>query len=107
MKRRLLVAALLAAAGLLVAAGGFVAGRASVDRPAAPVRHGSFVDGYRSGREDAFSGYDGGWGYGEPYIVTLRKGPPGITYQFARRWPMLPGVEFRSCGRSFCTHKIR
>ncbi|MDQ1512689.1 MAG: hypothetical protein QOC59_531, partial [Microbacteriaceae bacterium] len=59
----------------------------------------SFGAGYRAGREAAFSGFDGGWSLGAPYIVTLRRGGSGITYIFARRTPMMPGVEYRLCGR--------
>jgi hypothetical protein len=66
---------------------------------------GSFAAGYRSGRESAFSAFDGGWSYGAPYIVTLRRGGPGITYRFARRWPMTSGVEYRICGRKVCTRR--
>jgi hypothetical protein len=92
---RLLVAVLL----LGVAAAAFAGGRASAgDRPA-PVARGSFTDGY----ESAFSGFDGGWAYDTPYIVTLRRGRPGTTYRFARRWAMAPRTRYRACGRSVCT----
>jgi hypothetical protein len=94
------------AASLALAAGvaAFVLGRATAgdgSRPAAAasVPRGSYADGYRAGREDAFSGFDGGWDYATPYIVTLRRGGPGITYAFARRVPLRPGVEYRACGR--------
>jgi hypothetical protein len=103
--------ALLAVAVLVaVGAGAFFAGRASVDRAETPRRsatvpRGSFAAAYRSGRESAFSGFDGGWSYGAPYIVTLRRGGPGITYRFARRWPMTSGVEYRICGREVCTRR--
>jgi hypothetical protein len=85
----------------------FIAGRASVDEHPSKTPSGSFTEGYRSGREDAFSGFDGGWGLGEPYIVTLRRGPPGITYRFARRRPLLPGFEYRVCGRGVCSRPAR
>ena len=95
MRVAVLIVATIAAAG-----GAFLAGRATARRPAPASprpRPGSYDDGYRAGREDAFSGYDGGWILGEPYIVTLRRGGPGITYRFARRWPLLLGREYRSC----------
>lgn len=85
---------------VVVAGGAFLVGRATAhgrQAPPAPPRPGSFDDGYRAGREDAFSGYDGGWILGDPYIVTLRRGGPGITYRFARRWPLEPGREYRTC----------
>ena len=72
--------------------GAFFAGRGSVDsKPSsAPARPGSYTAGYRAGREAAFSGFDGGWAYGVPYVVTVRRGPPGITYAFATRRPLRP-----------------
>jgi hypothetical protein len=76
-----------------VAAGGYVVGRGTSPRSAAAPHEG----GYLAGREDAFAGFDGGWAYDEPYIVILRRGGEGITYRIARRWPMLPGREYRSC----------
>jgi hypothetical protein len=84
-----------------VGAGAFFVGRGSVDRP--PVAKGSFADGYRSGREDAFSGFDGGWAFDAPYIVTLRHAGSGITYRFARRWAMERGVAYRVCGSTVCS----
>jgi hypothetical protein len=90
----LFVAALLV---LAVGLGAFFAGRGTA--------HGG--DGYRAGyvagREDAFGNFDGGWGYGEPYIVVLRRGSPKITYAVARRLPMRPGVEYRACGHTVCS----
>ncbi len=82
---RLALVVLLMAGAL---AGAFFAGRSSVHQRQAPPKPGSFDAGYRAGREDAFAGFDGGWQFGVPYIVTLRKGPPGITYSFARRVPL-------------------
>jgi hypothetical protein len=87
---------------VVVGAGAFLAGRATVDRsPPAPAR-GSFGAGYLAGREAAFAGFDGGWRYGTPYVVTLRQGPPGITYRFADRRPLVAGVEYRRCGATVC-----
>jgi hypothetical protein len=86
---------------VLAAGGAFLAGRATAGRRTirvtAPPRPGSYDEGYIAGREDAFSGYDGGWVLGQPYIVTLRHGGRGITYRFARRWPVLPGRTYRTC----------
>jgi hypothetical protein len=72
--------------GLVIVAvgvGAFYGGRASVDAHPAP------SGGYAAGREAAFSGFDGGWSYGEPYIITLKRGGPGVTYEFASRTPLL------------------
>ena len=87
---------------IAIAGGAFLAGRATARSRAAPAaaarpHPGSYDDGYDAGWEDAFSGYDGGWVLGDPYVVTLRRGGPGLTYRFARRWPLLPGREYRSC----------
>ena len=96
MRSAMLIA--LAIAGAAVA---FAAGRSthssSPATHAVPIEPGGYADGYHAGREAAFSGFDGGWAVGDPYIVVLRRGPSGITYKFARRWPLLPGREYRSC----------
>jgi len=91
------------------AVGGYVVGR-STSRRSASVRQpqGSYADGYRAGREDAFSGFDGGWAFDEPYIVILRRGGEGITYRIARRVPVLPGREYRSCRPQLvCSRPVR
>lgn len=92
---------------IAIGAGAFVAGRDSVDRRPAPVPRGSFAAGYRAGREAAFSGFDGGWAFGAPYIVTLRRAGAGVTYRFARRWPLLAGFEYRACERTVCRRRVR
>lgn len=89
-----------------VGAVGYLAGRdsrAARDKPRRPT--GPYAAGYTAGREDAFSGFDGGWSFGAPYIVTLRRGGPGVTYRFARRWPMRTGVDYRVCGHGVCAHR--
>jgi hypothetical protein len=101
------VRAFLALVVVAVGAGAFFAGRASVDRKAAEPAHASFASGVRAGREAAFSGYDGGWGYREPYIVTLRRGGPGVTYRFDSRRLLLPGLEYRLCGKAVCVRRAR
>jgi hypothetical protein len=50
----------------------------------------AFDDGYRAGANDVFAGYDGGWAYGTPYVITLTRGGSGITYRFASRAPARP-----------------
>jgi hypothetical protein len=87
---------------IAVGAAAFIAGRASVDDHAGPVPRGSYAAGVRAGHEAAFAGFDGGWAFHAPYVVTLRRGGPGITYVFDRRWPLLPGFEYRACGRGVC-----
>jgi hypothetical protein len=102
MARQVLVALLLVA----IATGAFLAGRSSVDLPREAAASEPPAS-YRAGREDAFSGFDGGWAYATPYIVTLTRGGPGITYRFARRWPMRPGIEYRACGHGVCERPAR
>jgi hypothetical protein len=92
---------MLIAVGIAGAAVAFAAGR--LTHQPSPATHvvriesGGYADGYHAGREAAFSGFDGGWSLGDPYIVVLRHGRRGTTYRFARRWPLLPGREYRSC----------
>ena len=45
----------------------------------------AFDDGYRAGANSAFSGYDGGWTLGRPYVIVLARGADGITYRIAAR----------------------
>jgi hypothetical protein len=92
---RALAAGLIAA--LAVAVGAFFLGRGTVSRPR------PHPGTYDAGFNDAFSGFDGGWVFGQPYIVTLRKGGSGVTYRFARRWVVQPGVQYRACaGQVVC-----
>jgi hypothetical protein len=54
--------------------------------PAARARvRDAFNDGYRAGANSVFSGYDGGWSLGRPYVVVLAGGANGITYRIAAR----------------------
>jgi hypothetical protein len=100
---RLLVALSIVAVGV----GGFVAGRGSVvGHPEARHPAGGYPAGYAAGREAAFEGFDGGWSFDTPYVVTLRRGGPGVTYRFARRWPMRRGVAYRVCGRVVCGRTV-
>jgi hypothetical protein len=92
---------------VLVAAGAFLLGRA-VRPSSAHARAAGYHAGYLAGREDAFSGYDGGWAYGQVYAVVLRpSGRPGITYRFAQRWPLEPGREYRACKQGLCSRPAR
>ena len=84
------------ALGLLVAA--FFVGRGSAGHDSSRPAAGS----YRAGREDAFAGFDGGWALGVPYAVTLERAGGGITYKFARRWALQPGVTYSVCGHEVC-----
>ena len=50
-----------------------------------PESRDAFKAGYTAGANDAFSGYDGGWDYDRPYVITLEKGEDGITYRIGSR----------------------
>ncbi len=62
----------------------------------------AFDSGYRAGADDVFQGYDGGWSYDVPYLITLARGGPGVTYRFASRTPLRPGVDYRLCSTGLC-----
>jgi hypothetical protein len=57
----------------------------------------AFDDGYQAGANDVFTGYDGGWSYAAPYVITLGHGGPGITYRPASRTPLHEGVDYYLC----------
>jgi hypothetical protein len=63
-------------------AAGIREGRA-LQQPA-PARR-AFRAGYVAGANDAFGGFDGGWAFDTPYIVTLERGSGGITYVIGSR----------------------
>jgi hypothetical protein len=62
----------------------------------------AFGDGYRAGANDVFSGYDGGWSYDTPYLITLGNGGSGsgITYRLTSRTPVHAGVNYYLCPHS-------
>lgn len=64
----------------------------------------AFVAGYAGGANDVFAGYDGGWGLGTPYVITLEHGTGSITYRIETRTELEPGVAYYLCpdGRSLC-----
>jgi hypothetical protein len=74
---------------LFALAAAFAVGRLSVGDQKPPTVGASYHAGYRAGREAAFVGYDGGWAYGVPYVITLQRGGPGITYRIASRKQLL------------------
>lgn len=69
----------------------------------------AFKAGYAAGANDAFTGFDGGWGLGTPYIVTLATGSSGVTYRIDSRVPLAPGVSYYLCadGHSLCQQPRR
>jgi hypothetical protein len=50
----------------------------------------AFDAGYRAGANATFSGWDGGWSLGQPYVIVLTRGANGITYRIAARTPCPP-----------------
>ena len=89
---------------VLIGIGAFYGGGGS---KGARTNHPPAVTGsYAAGREAAFNGFDGGWSYGQPYIVVLKRGGPGVTYQFASRRPVVPGFDYQLCGKTVCVHRV-
>jgi hypothetical protein len=69
-----------------------------------PGARGAFDSGYVAGANDQFSGYDGGWSFEVPYLVTLSHPDGPIGYRIASRVEMAPGVDYYLCpdGHSVC-----
>jgi hypothetical protein len=63
-----------------------LADTAGLPPAARPRAKNTFNDGYRAGANSVFSGYDGGWQLGRPYVVVLAQGPNGVTYRVAARF---------------------
>ena len=47
----------------------------------------AFEAGYTAGANDVFGGFDGGWSFSTPYVITVRKGSGGVTYRIDSRRP--------------------
>ncbi len=52
-----------------------------------PQARDAFQAGYEAGANDVFGGFDGGWDFKQPYVITLKKGTDGVTYAIATRKP--------------------
>jgi hypothetical protein len=52
-----------------------------------PQARDAFQAGYEAGANDVFGGFDGGWDYKKPYVITLKQGTDGVTYAIATRKP--------------------
>jgi hypothetical protein len=68
------------------------------------VAHGAFRSGYAAGANDVFAGYDGGWTFSAPWIITLEHGDSGIDYRIRDRTPLERGIAYFLCpdGRTLC-----
>jgi len=74
-------------------AAGVAEGRALQASESAPRgAHRAFEAGYAAGADDVFGGFDGGWSFGTPYVITLRKGSGAITYRIDSRRPLRRGT---------------
>jgi hypothetical protein len=64
----------------------------------------AFDDGYVSGTNDVFAGYDGGWATGVPYVITIELGTGDIVYRIVDRDRIEPGVAYFLCpsGHGLC-----
>jgi hypothetical protein len=47
----------------------------------------AFRAGYVAGANDVFGGFDGGWSFRTPYVITLVHGKRGVTYRIDSRRP--------------------
>ncbi|MBX6370634.1 MAG: hypothetical protein IRZ02_00040 [Acidothermus sp.] len=84
--------------------GRLLQGTAGLPGPSATQAAAAYEKGYTAGANDAFTlPFDGGWQVGVPYVVVLERGPDGITYRFASREPMNPGVSYYRCGSRVCS----
>jgi hypothetical protein len=68
------------------------------------VAHAAFRAGYSAGANDVFAGYDGGWTFNAPWIITLEHGDSGIDYRIRDRTPIEPGIAYFLCpnGHALC-----
>jgi hypothetical protein len=69
---------------------GLSAGRAAGIREGRALQQGAsarkaFEAGYTAGANDVFGGFDGGWTFGTPYVITLSRGADGVTYRINNR----------------------
>ena len=48
----------------------------------------AFRAGYVAGANDVFGGFDGGWTFRSPYVITLGHGSGGVTYRIDSRRPV-------------------
>lgn len=64
----------------------------------------AFQDGYTAGANDAFAGYDGGWSYAAPYVITIEAGRGGVVYRIKGREPIEAGTNYFLCagGHRLC-----
>lgn len=64
----------------------------------------AFRAGYAAGANDVFAGYDGGWAFNVPWVITLAPGRAGIDHRILGRTQVEPGVAYFLCpdGRTLC-----
>jgi hypothetical protein len=77
---------------------GLIEGRAlqeslSLRGSSRPLARAAFRDGYAAGANDVFGGFDGGWRFGAPYVVSLVRGSGAVTYRIATRAPAPAGCR--------------
>jgi hypothetical protein len=57
----------------------------------------AFNAGYTAGTTDAFAGYDGGWDFSTPYVVSIQAGSGAIVYRIDTREPVQADVNYYLC----------
>lgn len=67
----------------------------------------AFDAGYAAGANDAFAGYDGGWTFSVPYVVTVEEGTGQIVYRIDTRTPVEAHVNYYLCddGHGICQER--
>lgn len=67
----------------------------------------AFNAGYAAGADDAFAGYDGGWSYAAPYVVTVAPGHGKIVYRIKDRDRIEPRTNYYLCHGNQLCHEPR
>jgi hypothetical protein len=67
----------------------------------------AFDAGYAAGAQDVFGGFDGGWVFDAPYLVTIARAAGPVTYRIDSRLPLRLGVSYYRCGRGVCSERRR
>jgi hypothetical protein len=67
----------------------------------------AFDAGYAAGAKDVFGGFDGGWIFDSPYLVTIGRARGPMTYRIDSRVPLRRGLAYYLCARGVCSERRR
>ena len=64
----------------------------------------AFDDGYVAGAADVFAGYDGGWSFATPFVITVEPGRGRVVYRIKDRERIRPNTDYFLCpdGHHLC-----